>query len=134
MRLSCPRCVPPIVAARSPSRNIFLVLWGMQAEEEGEDTAAAAPAFQEDAADVDRRNEAERARLEAEEFARRSSALQREPALPRVTSVDDDAIVASSVSSSDAKIAAAEKLIAEEVVDLLQHDAIKYPVRVCGGR
>lgn len=101
--------------------------------EEDMDTSAAPASFVEDAADVDRRNAAALAEQAALEFARRSSALKREPPLPRVTVVDEDAIACAS-SHADASLAAADTLIKEELVTLLQHDAVKFPVRVSAAR
>lgn len=99
---------------------------------DAEDEATEAPAapFREDAGDVDRRTAEEQAAAEAAEFERRSSALKRDPALPRPGTVDEDAIVNGAAGAAgDAALAKARNLIAAEVVELLQHDAIKFPVK-----
>jgi hypothetical protein len=88
---------------------------------------AAPEAFPEDAGDVLRRTEEERAAAEAAEFARRSTALKREPALPRPLVVDEE--VVESVVEETGDAALGEALIREEIARLLRHDLAKYPVR-----
>ncbi len=84
--------------------------------------------FPEDAGDVLRRSEEERAAAEAAEFARRSTALKREPALPRPLVVDEEAIESVVEETGDAALG--EALIREEIARLLRHDLAKYPVRI----
>lgn len=90
------------------------------AEEDAATETGTGSAFREDAADIDRRNAEAEAAAEAAAFERRSSALKREPALPRVTTIDDDVFVG---------VSKAESLISAELVELLHHDAVKFPVK-----
>ena len=86
-----------------------------------------ADALVEDAGDVDRRTAEERAAAEAAEHARRSSALKREPALPRPLVLDDD-MIAGVLEEAESELDKASGLIRTEMAELLQHDAVKYPV------
>lgn len=86
--------------------------------------------FPEDAGDVLRRSEEERAAAEAAEFARRSTALKREPALPRPLVVDEEAIESVVEETGDAALG--EALIREEIARLLRHDLAKYPIKAKG--
>ena len=87
----------------------------------------------EDAGDVDRRTAEERAAAEAAEYERRSSALKREPALPRPVALDAD-LIAGVMLEAESGAGAAEALIRAEMAELLEHDMVKYPVRNCHGK
>lgn len=112
-----------------PENNFELVVPGEDEEEEEEDGSAAV-LTEEDAAERDARFERLRAEEERKALARRSQAVQRN--LPRPANVDVTQLLEQlniidgeeEVSSSRA----ARRLINEELVQLVNHDAIAYPL------
>ena len=105
---------------------MILTLSPHQLEPEPEE--APADVLSEDMGDVTRRTEEERAAAEAAEHERRSSALKRDPPLPRPLVVDED-LVAGVMEEGEGAIATASALIRAEMAELLKHDLVKYPVR-----
>lgn len=90
----------------------------------------------EDAAERDERNAAVKAEAERLALERRSAAVKR--GLPRPISIDASALRGqiSSLASADPR-AEAERLVALEVIALLEHDAVAHPVpgsAVVGGQ
>ena len=88
---------------------------------------------EEDAAERDARNAAYRAEEERKDLARRSQVIKRN--LPRPVSFDAASVIASLDASSAEEM---EKEVAKEMIRLLEHDSILYPVpggsKVGGGR
>jgi hypothetical protein len=86
----------------------------------------------EDEGENEERRAAAAAAALAQELKRRSAALQRHPPLPRPLVLDEDAIappVGAAARGPGGELLLAAGLVADEVLALLKHDAVKYPVR-----
>ena len=107
-----------------PENNFDLVV----PEDEAESTEEAVTEREEDAAERDARLRRMREEEERKALARRSKAVQQ--GLPRPAVVDVDKLLQSLslASDDDASLAPVRQLIDEEMVKLLQHDAIAFPL------
>ena len=106
-----------------PENNFELLV----PEDEDEESGTTAP-IEEDAAERDARLKKQREEEERKALARRSQAVQK--GLPRPANVDVDKLLSNLTLSADEdpELAAARKLVDVEMVKLLQHDAIAYPL------
>ncbi|THH05457.1 hypothetical protein EW145_g4787 [Phellinidium pouzarii] len=108
-----------------PENNFELLV----PEDEDDDSAAAAVVREEDAAERDARMKRRREEEERKALARRSRAVQQ--GLPRPANVDVDKLLQNlSLVSDDEShdLDVARSLVDIEMVRLLEHDAITYPV------
>jgi len=97
-----------------------------QVDEEGADDKVN---LDEDAADRDARLEHELREAEEAELRRRSTVLQRD--LPRPVTVNPEVGKALDMDTATGQ---AEALIRDEMLKMLQHDALKYPVKGSSGK
>jgi len=109
--------VSQLSALPAPQNEYTIVMPELPADEEEDDE----PAYEEDALDTAAREDAERARLYAEELAKRSSALQAE--LPRPLVVNRDMAAQATAEG------AADQLVREEMIKMLEADASAFPVK-----
>ena len=94
----------------------------LELPEEQQEVDGGMETSEEDAADVDRRNQALREAAERADFKRRTQVMQRN--LPRPSLVDTDSLLKSSSELADP----AEALIARETALLIANDAFRYPL------
>ena len=116
-------------ALRSQLKSKFAALpkpkdldFELELPEEQQEIDSGVEMSEEDAADVDRRNQALREAAERADFKRRTQVMQRN--LPRPLLVDVDALLKSSSGLADP----AEALIARETALLIANDAFRYPL------
>ncbi|KAI4268962.1 MAG: hypothetical protein LQ337_007545 [Flavoplaca oasis] len=95
--------------------------WDLELPEEQQEIKGDTELSEEDAAERDRRNQAQREADERAEFKRRTQVLQRN--LPRPSRVDIDALLEAASHVSDP----IEKAIAKETALLIANDARKHP-------
>ncbi|CDO68996.1 hypothetical protein BN946_scf184834.g3 [Trametes cinnabarina] len=107
-----------------PENNFELLV----PEDEEEDSAAAGPISEEDAAERDARLKRLREEEERKALARRSQAVQR--GLPRPAVVDISRLMQNLTVDDDesSDLGAAAKLVHAEIADLLFHDSIAHPL------
>lgn len=107
-----------------PENNFELLV-----PEDEEETEAAAAAHIEDAAERDARIRKQKEEAERRALARRSLAVQQ--GLPRPARVDVDQLLQNlslDAEGGDSSLSEAQKLVDIEMVKLLQHDAISFPL------
>ena len=97
--------------------------WDLELPEEQQEISSAVELSEEDAAERDRRNQAQREADERAEFKRRTQVLQRN--LPRPTRIDVDALLEAASQVSDP----IGKAIARETALLIANDARKHPAK-----
>jgi pre-mRNA-splicing factor CDC5/CEF1 len=107
-----------------PENNFELLV----PDEEEEDTDGGKVLSEEDAAERDARLKRMREDEERRAFARRSQAVQQ--GLPRPPNVDLDAILAELhlIPANESDLEKAQRMVDRELVQVLQHDAIAYPI------
>lgn len=107
-----------------PENNFELLV----PEEEADEASADTVQIEEDAAERDARLRRQREEEDRKEFARRSQAVQK--GLPRPAVVDVDKLLENLSLAPDEtpELGPARKLIDSEMVMLLQHDAIAFPL------
>ncbi|TCD60267.1 Pre-mRNA-splicing factor cef1 [Steccherinum ochraceum] len=109
-------------ALPKPENNFELLV----PEDEGEDDSEEKVLSAEDAAERDARIQKQREEMERREFARRSQTVQR--GLPRPANVDLSRLLHGLNLSDKSESDDASRLIHEELAQLLQHDAIAFPL------
>lgn len=95
--------------------------WDLELPEEQQEINGAVELSEEDAAERDRQNQAQREADERAEFKRRTQVLQRK--LPRPSHIDVDALLEAAAQVSDPT----EKAIARDTALLIANDARKHP-------
>lgn len=107
-----------------PENNFELLV---PEDEEADEGADGAEGRVEDAAERDARLKRQREEEERREFARRTMVVQM--GLPRPAVVDAEKLVKEvSPADEDSELAEAQRLVSLEMVDLLKHDAIAFPL------
>eukprot|EP01138_Halocafeteria_seosinensis_P007246 gb/GECG01007409.1/.p1 GENE.gb/GECG01007409.1/~~gb/GECG01007409.1/.p1 ORF type:complete len:791 (+),score=176.03 gb/GECG01007409.1/:1-2373(+) len=82
-----------------------------------------------DQEELDKQREEQRRKEAEAEFKRRSSALQRDPPLPRPLAIDETVVAPPVDSNRNSIDERARALIEEEMCAMLQHDNAKFPVK-----